>query len=69
MYYVALRSRITTPSCWYCDRLGDVLIALSAPDGMVILTGDKQSFPALGEIFGKEIILLPSLQELREQME
>jgi hypothetical protein len=61
----AVRSRKTTPSCWYCDRLGDTIIALSAPRGLTILTGDGQSFPALASILGKPLILIPSLSVLR----
>ena len=63
----AVRSKRTEPSCWYCDRLGDTIIALSAPKGLTILTGDGQSFPALTAILGKPLHLIPSLQKLREQ--
>jgi hypothetical protein len=61
----AVRSKLTDPSCWHCDRLGDTIIALSAPANSTILTGDKQSFPALAKILSKPIELIPSLQELR----
>ncbi len=56
-----------TPSCWYCDRLGDTIIALSCPSGSTILTGDKQSFPAFGQILGIPIHLIPSEQQLRQK--
>ena len=62
----AVRSPKTEPSCWYCDRLGDTIIALSAPKDTTILTGDK-SFLALAEILDKPIKLIPSLTELRGQ--
>lgn len=63
----AARSTKTEPSCWYCDRLGDTIIALSAPNDATLLTGDKQSFPVLAEILGTPIKLIPSLAELREK--
>ncbi len=63
----AVRSPKSEPTCWYCDRLGDTIIALSAPKDTIILTGDGQSFPVLAEILRKSLHLLPSLQTLREQ--
>jgi hypothetical protein len=62
----AVRSRLSEPSCWYCDRLGDTIVALSAPEGAAILTGDRQSFPVLGRLLDKPVKLIPSLDELRE---
>jgi hypothetical protein len=62
----SIRSKRTEPSCWYCDRLGDTIIALSAPAETTILTGDKASFPALTAILNKPLKLIPSLKELRE---
>jgi hypothetical protein len=61
----ARNSPRTAPSCWYCDRLGDTVIALSCPAGATILTGDRQAFPALGQILGIPIQLVPSEQQLR----
>jgi hypothetical protein len=63
----ARRTSRTTPSCWYCDRLGDTIIALSCPPGATILTGDRQAFPALGAILGIPVQLVPSEQQLRAQ--
>jgi hypothetical protein len=63
----AIRSPKTSPACWYCDRLGDSIIALCAPDGTAILTGDHASFPALADILGKPIELIPTLNDLRKQ--
>lgn len=55
------------PSCQYCDRLGDLIIALHAPDEMPILTGDFQSYPALCEIIGKNVTYIPTLNELKAE--
>jgi hypothetical protein len=63
----ALRSRLTTPSCWYCEKLADTIIALSAPVQTTLLTGDKQSFPPLTSILRKPLQLVPSLEELRRR--
>ena len=63
----ALRTRLPRPSCWYCERLGDTIIALSAPNGMTILTGDKKSFPALADILDKPIKLIPPVKDLRRE--
>ena len=63
----AIKSPLTQPSCWYCDRLGDTIIALSAPAPTIILTGDKQSFPVLSRILKKPLQLIPSLPELKNQ--
>jgi hypothetical protein len=63
------RTRLKTASCHYCDRLGDTIITLSSPADATILTGDHQSFPALAEILGKPIQLIPSLNQLRKESE
>jgi len=63
----ALRSDLQRPSCWYCERLGDTIIALSTPDGMTILTGDKKSFPALADILDKPIKPIPPVNDLRRE--
>jgi hypothetical protein len=55
------------PTCWYCDRLGDTIIALSAPAGATIVSGDHQSFPTLTNILGKTLSLIPPLPQLSEQ--
>jgi hypothetical protein len=62
----AVNSPKVEPSCWYCDRLGDTIIALSSPKTHTLLTGDKSSFVALGDILGLKVELVPSLKELRE---
>lgn len=63
----AARSEKDSPTCWYCERLGDSIIALSAPKDMPILTGDANSFPVLGKLLGKQVVLIPSLKELKER--
>ena len=60
----ATRSR--TPSCVWCERLGDSLIALQARRGVRIVTADR-SFSALGELLDVPVVLLPSLAELKRQ--
>lgn len=63
----AVRSPKSKPTCWYCDRLGDTIIALSPPDGLTIVSGDSQSFPPLADILGKPLALIPSLNTLKAQ--
>ncbi len=61
----AARSEKKRPSCWYCERMGDTIIALSAPEDSTILTGDAGSFVALGAILNVQVVVIPSLRELR----
>ncbi len=61
----ATTTKRSGPSCWYCDVLGDTIIALQCPNGHTLLTGDRASFPALAEILDKPLILVPSLLELK----
>lgn len=63
----AMATKRTAPSCWYCDRLGDSIIALSSPADCSLLTSDKASFPALATILGIELIIVPSLNELLKE--
>lgn len=65
----AVRSNLPGPSCRYCELLGDTIIALQAPRSQTILTGDKQSFPALAEILDKPLKIVPSYKELRKGQE
>ena len=62
----AMESSKAKPTCWYCDRLGDSVIALSAPTNSTILAADKKSFPAFGKILRVDVEMLPSLKELRK---
>lgn len=57
----------TEPTCWYCDRMGDTIIALSAPADATIVTGDRQSFPTLAQILSKKLSLIPSLSQISQQ--
>lgn len=54
------------PSCQWCARLGDTIIALHASRTLRIVTADR-AFIALGELLGVPIILLPSLAELKRR--
>jgi hypothetical protein len=58
----ATKSR--APSCRWCERLGDSLIALQARRGVRIVTADR-TFSALCELLGQPVVLLPSLAELK----
>lgn len=55
-----------TPSCRWCERLGDSLIALQAGRGVRIVTADR-TFDALGELLGVPVVMLPSLAELKRR--
>ena len=57
----------TAPTCWYCERLGDSVIALSVPADHVLLTGDSQSFPAFAEILGIDVQTVGSEVALRDE--
>lgn len=63
----AAQSKRTEPSCWYCDRLSDTIIALSTPPDTILLTGDASSYPALMSILQKPLRMIPSLNELRRR--
>jgi predicted nucleic acid-binding protein len=55
-----------TPSCRWCERLGDSLIALQTERGVQIVTADR-TFTALGNLLGVTVVLLPSLAELKRR--
>jgi predicted nucleic acid-binding protein len=55
-----------TPSCHWCGRLGDSLIALLAERGVRIITTDR-TFTALGDLLGVPVVLLPALAELKRR--
>jgi predicted nucleic acid-binding protein len=55
-----------TPSCRWCERLGDSLIALQAGRGVRVVTADR-TFAALGDLLGVPVVLLPSLAELKRR--
>jgi hypothetical protein len=54
------------PSCRWCERLGDSVIALQAERSVRIVTADR-TFTALGELLGVPVVLLPSLAELKRR--
>ncbi len=56
-----------TPSCRWCERLGDSLIALQAGRGVRVVTADR-TFTALRDLLGVPVVLLPSLAELKRQV-
>lgn len=58
----------TTPKCRWCERLGDSIIMLQTPKKAVLVTADR-AFVAFGHILGREVRLLPSLAELKRQLE
>lgn len=60
---VSLEKSTTTkrksPSCWWCEKLGDSIIAIECHRRSVLVTSDR-SFEPLCTILGKSILLLPS---------
>lgn len=55
----AVKSKLPSASCWYCQRLGDSIIALAAPHDKAILTSDAKSFVALAAVLRKPLKLVP----------
>jgi hypothetical protein len=64
----AVSTKETSPKCRWCERLGDTIIILQAPKKAVLVTADR-AFEAFGQILNREIHLLPSLAELKRQVE
>jgi hypothetical protein len=62
----ATATRIRTPSCRWCERVGDALIAGQLPRRAVLVTADR-AFLALGTELRREVRLLPSLPELKRR--
>jgi hypothetical protein len=56
------------PKCRFCERLGDTIIILQAPANAILITADR-AFLAFGDILNREIRRLPSLAELKKQLE
>jgi hypothetical protein len=63
----AANAKTRTPSCAWCERLGDTIIALQTDRGVTLVTADR-TFVPLGELLGRAIMLLPSLAELKRQV-
>jgi hypothetical protein len=55
------------PSCRWCEKLGDTIIALHFPQEAVLVTGD-QVFAPLAERLGKAIRFIPPLAQLKKQL-
>jgi hypothetical protein len=64
----AANTTARTPSCRWCERLGDTIIALQAGRGTAVVTADR-TFVALAELLGQPVVLLPSLAELKRRGE
>lgn len=64
----ALKTQETLPKCRWCERLGDTIIVLQAPAKAILITADR-AYKAFGDILNREIRLLPSLAELKKQLE
>jgi hypothetical protein len=60
----AANTKGRNPSCGWCARLGDTIIALQSERGVRIMTADR-TFVPLGQLFGRTVVLLPSLAELK----
>lgn len=63
-----LGKQLSTPKCRLCEQLGDTIIILQSPEKAILVTADR-SFEAFCEILGREIRRLPSLAELKRQLE
>jgi hypothetical protein len=64
----ALKTQETLPKCRWCERLGDTIIMLQAPAKAILVTADR-AYKAFGDILKREIRLLPSLAELKRELE
>lgn len=64
----ALATQSTTPKCRWCEQLGDTIIILQAPKKSILVTADR-AFEAFGEILNREIRRLPSLAQLKQQLQ
>lgn len=64
----ALETQETLPKCRWCERLGDTIIILQAPAKAILVTADR-AFEAFGEILNREIRRLPSLAQLKQQLQ
>jgi hypothetical protein len=62
----AANTETRVPSCRWCERLGDTIIALQADRGVTVVTTDH-AFVPLGELLGRTVSLLPSLAELKRR--
>lgn len=64
----ALATQSATPKCHWCAQLGDTIIILQAPKKSILVTADR-AFEAFGEILNREIRCLPSLAQMKRQLQ
>lgn len=64
----AMATQETLPKCRWCERLGDTIIALHAPEKAILVSADR-AFEAFRQILNREFQLLPSLATLKQQQE
>lgn len=64
----AMASSATSPKCRWCEQVGDTIIVLQAPAKAILVTADR-SFLAFGEILDRQVRRLPSLAELKRELE
>jgi len=62
----AANTKVRAPSCGWCERLGDTIIALQVERGVTVVTADLTFIP-LGELLGRTVVLLPSLAEAKRR--
>ena len=60
----AAHTKERDPSCRWCERLGDTIIALLVERGVRVVTADR-SFIPLGELLDRMVVFIPSLAELK----
>jgi hypothetical protein len=65
---MAANTKARTPSCGWCERLGDTILALQVERGVTVVTADR-TFVPLGELLGRLVVLLPSLAELKRRQQ
>jgi hypothetical protein len=61
---VAANTKARAPSCGWCQRLGDTIIALQIERGVSVVTADRTFIP-LGGLLDRMVVLLPSLAQLK----
>ena len=62
----AANTKTRSPSCGWCERLGDTIIALQVELGVTVVTADRIFLP-LGQLLGRTVVLLPSPAELKRR--
>ena len=62
----AANTKARAPSCRWCERLGDTIIALQVERGVTVVSADR-TFVSLGGLLGRTVVLLPSLAEMKRR--